>query len=300
MKTNKVISFNTNDSVVALWVFKSSKKRFFTVKIGSLLIDHLKTLPSKSFEKINTLTQYDAAASQNKDVALTYKKAIASWNSILDHLKQPVEKRYVRTIAGLQNNFAYIATFKHEGKVLYAAKKISTNLGSKKSSSFIDSIFNGETLELTSNPVFGISKLIDFYYIEDTFYILNKDNFESILGFRELYKKEYEELINSQEFNDLFEGIPVLQNYVKDNATQLGRMYSIKQKAKFKDKDYMKAFFEYNETEKWGIQVKNGKIIFTEEKVRDIINIMLGHRVKSLCDREISDAAGLIKVSNKF
>ena len=59
----------------------------------------------------------------------------------------------------------------------------------------------------------------------------------------------------------------------------------------------MEAFKKYNDEENWGIEIKNNKIVFTEDKVRDIINVMLGYRVKSLCDQEISDASGLIKIN---
>lgn len=297
---NNINSFNVKDSVVALWVFKASRKRFSTVKIGDLLIEHFKSLPEKSFQEIKVFTKYDAAASHNKDVALFLEaQEVPFWDNILTNIQVPVESRYIKSISGLQNNFAYIVTYKHNGKVLYAVKKISTNLGSKSSSSFIDSIFDGETLDVSKDTVFGISKLVDFYFLDDIFYIINKDNFESILGFKDYYKKEYEEMIKSKDFQMVFDNIPVLEKYVRDNAIQLGRMYSVKQKKKYLDKNYMNAFFSYNVREDWGIEIKNNKIIFTENKVRDIVNIMLGYRVKSLCDREISDAAGLIKVSAK-
>ena len=289
-------SFDVKSSVVALWVFKASRQRFFTVKIGDELINHFKLLIENSFKDIKKLTPYDAGAVQGKDIALTLDSEVATWNEIKHHLMQPVESRYIRSISGLENNFAYIVTYKHEGRTLYAAKKISTNLGSKKSSTFIDSIFNGDTLEIAENKIFGISNFIDFYYIDNFFFIINKDNFESILGFKEYYKNEYNILIHSQEFNNVFENIPVLVNYVKENSTQLGRMFSIKQKKKFEDEVYMAAFRKYNDNENWGTQINNNKIVFTKDKVRDIINIMLGHRVKSLCDKEISDASGLIKV----
>lgn len=297
---NNINSFDVKNSVVALWVFKSSKKRFNTVKIGDLLIEYFKSLPQKSFEDIKVFSQYDAAASHNKDVALYLEaKEVPLWGDILSNIQSPVESRYIKSISGLQNNFAYIVAYKNNGNVLYAVKKISTNLGSKSSSSFIDSIFNGETLDVSKDTVFGISKFVDFYFFNDIFYIINKDNFESILGFKEYYKKEYEEMIKSADFKMVFDNIPVLERYVRDNAIQLGRMYSVKQKKKYLDKSYMSAFFSYNLSENWGIEVNNNKIIFTEDKVRDIVNVMLGYRVKSLCDREISDAAGLIKVSAK-
>jgi len=297
MTINKIDEFDITSSVVSLWVFKASRQRFFTVKIGDELINHFKSLIYTSFKEIKKYTPYDAASTYSKDISLTLDDEVPTWNEILHHLMQPVESRYVRSISGLQNNFAYIAVYKHNGKTLYAAKKISTNLGSKKSSSFIDSIFNGDTLEISENSIFGISKLIDFYYIDGTFYILNKDNFESILGFKEYYKKEYNELITSEEFINSFDNIPVLIGYVKENTTQLARMFTVKQKKKFEDKVYMEAFKKYNDEENWGIEIKNNKIVFTEDKVRDIINVMLGYRVKSLCDQEISDASGLIKIN---
>lgn len=260
-------------------------------------MNEFKMIKNNCLKDIKEAVAYDSGAAVAKDTLMMIDGDIDQWNSILQLITAPVEKRHVRSVSGLQNNLAYVVVFSSNGKKLYGIKKTSSQLGSKKAKKFFDTLFDGEKLDVAENLVFGISKFFDFFYLDERFYILDRLNFESILGYKEHYKKNFNELLSDVNFHSRIDNLQVLKNYVGDNAIQLGRMSAIKEKKKYEDQVYWDSFIGLNSVEGWGINVSDtGKIIISEDKVKDIVSILLGHRVKSLCDREISDASGLMQI----
>lgn len=294
---NNLTKFPVEDSTVSMWVFKGQRSRAFSVPLSDKLMEEFKRIKITCLAGVANYVAYDSGAAVDKDTAMIIDGDIDQWSKLLVLLTAPVEDRHVRSISGLQNNLAYVVVFSNNGKKLYAVKKVSSSLGSKKSSNAFDALFSGKKLDVAENLVFSISKTFDFFYAEEAFYILNRTNFESVLGYKEHYKKNFTDLIADQVFQSKVGNLEVLANYVGENAIQLGRMSAIKEKKKFADPFYWSSVIALNEQEKWGIETNDvGQIIFSDDKVRDIISLLLGHRVKSLCDREISDASGLMLI----
>lgn len=292
---NNLKNFPINQSVVSLWVFKSSLKRAFSVRLSPELGSELKSIKIACTQGVEVAIDYDAGADLGKDTLMTITGPIEQWTQMALLMSASIEDRLVRSTAGLQNNYAYVVTFLNEGQKLYAVKKVSSSLGSKKATNFLSAMFSNETLDLSKNLVFSLAKNFDFFVLEDEFFILHREQFESVLGFKEHYKKSFAELLEDNDFNKRFEKLEILQNYVNDSAIHLGRMSSIKEKKKYADDIYWQRVVSLNNSEGWGIQIDaNGKFVIEEGSVRDLVSILLGHRVKSLCDREISDASGLI------
>ncbi|GEM_PF-3417036 len=297
---NEFKEFSTEECAVSLWVFKSSRTRAFSVPLSENMIGEFKKIKNHSLNDVTNFTLYDSGAAIDKDTAMVLNGDIDQWSNILKLISEPVEERYVRSINGLQNNLAYTVIFSHNGRRLYAVKKTSSRIGSKKSNNFFDALFDGEKLDVAENLVFAISKYFDFFYLEENFLILDRSNFESILGYKDHYKKNFEELVKDTNFISKVGNLDVLINYVNENAIQLGRMNAIKEKKKYEDSIYWDSVMKLNASEQWGIDITStGKINISPEKVKDVVSILLGHRVKSLCDREISDASGLMLIKNK-
>ena len=297
IKVDEIKSFTMENCVISLWVFKATRNRAFSVPLSDNLMNEFKVIKNNCLKEIKESVAYDSGAALAKDAMMMIDGDIDQWNYILQLITAPVEKRHVRSISGLQNNLAYVVVFSSNGKKLYGVKKTSSQLGSKKAKNFFDTLFDGEKLDVAENLVFGISRYFDFFYLDEKFYILDRANFESILGYKDHYKKNFVELLADVNFHSRIDNLPVLQNYVGDNAIQLGRMSAIKEKKKYEDQVYWDSFLNLNLSEGWGINVTDtGKIIISEDKVKDVVSILLGHRVKSLCDREISDASGLMQI----
>ena len=297
---NKLKGFPIEQSVVSLWVFKSSLKRAFSVRISPELSAELKTIKLACTNGVEVAVEYDAGADLGKDTLMTLTGPIEQWTQMALLMNAPIEDRLVRSTKGLQNNYAYVVTFLNEGKKLFAVKKVSSSLGSKKSTNFLSAMFSNDTLDLSENLIFSLAKYFDFFVLEDEFFILRREQFESVLGFKEHYKKSFVELLADNEFNKRFKNLEVLKNYVSDNAIHLGRMSSIKQKKKYADDIYWQSVLSLNKSEGWGIAMDaDSNFVIEEGSVRSLVSILLGHRVKSLCDREISDASGLISLRRK-
>lgn len=292
---NNLIDFPIDQSIASLWVFKSSLKRGFSVRLSAELSEALKAIKVSILSEVAQVIDYDAGADFSKDTLMKLTGPIENWSAIAELMNAPVEDRLVRSINGLQNNYAYVVVFLHEGRKLYAVKKVSSNLGAKKSTKFLSAMFSNDTLDISNNLIFSIARYFDFFVLDDFFYILHREQFETILGFKEHYRISFGDLLREADFTKRFDKLEILANYVGDSSIHLGRMSAIKEKRKYADDVYWQRVVSLNQSEGWGIQIDaSNRFVIEDGSVRDLVSILLGHRVKSLCDREISDASGLM------
>lgn len=89
-------------------------------------------------------------------------------------------------------------------------------------------------------------------------------------------------MLAEPEFVAIFANFDQLQQYVGTNSIQLRRMSAIRQKGFYKDNGFVARLVQCNQRENWGIEFDpQGKIVITSEKVKDIIQVLLDHRLKS-------------------
>lgn len=143
-------------------------------------------------------------------------------------------------------------------------------------------MFAGEQLELEPNPIFALSRHVDFFVAGDDIVILNKKSFESVLFYKQAHLEDFEALRGTQAFLSLFTDLGPLVEYVGTNKLRLRRISAVRQKAHFEN-----AVFMQNLRDNFvdaGLNLTfdaNGRFIPTEEQSADIITALLNHRLYS-------------------
>lgn len=101
----------------------------------------------------------------------------------------------------------------------------------KKFFSKIKTYFNTTTkkMEILHGDMFILDKQIDCVYIDDTYYILHKTQFESMVGLEVEYKERAEKITEELASSDSFEGIDVLRNEVNTNANLHKKLLKLSQ-----------------------------------------------------------------------
>ena len=147
-------------------------------------------------------------------------------------------------------------------------------------------VFNGAGLDIVENPSFSISRSFDFFVSGGSVLMANKSAFESVLNHKDTYEEAYAELKREQGFAAAIADFAVFDAFIGRNATHLRRMAVIKARGYYQNPDYMTRLRQINDLRNWGIQFDaEGRIVATPETMRDILHVLLDHRLRS----ELSD-----------
>ena len=110
----------------------------------------------------------------------------------------------------------------------------------------------------------------------------NKPAFESLLSHKDTYETAYVELKQDPHFAAAIANIAVFDTFIGKNATHLRRMAVIKARGYYNDPNFMTRLRNFNQVRGWGIQFDaQGRIVATPEKMRDILHVLIDHRLRS-------------------
>ena len=146
--------------------------------------------------------------------------------------------------------------------------------------------FTEAGLEIMDSPSFSISRTFDFFVVGESVLMTSKPAFESLLNHKDTYEEAYAALKIEPGFSAAIADFAVFDVFIGKNATHLRRMAVIKARGYYNNPAYMTRLREINGLRGWGIQFDDqGRIVATPEKMRDILHVLLDHRLRS----ELSD-----------
>ena len=144
-------------------------------------------------------------------------------------------------------------------------------------------IINGSEAKVFDARLLIIGSNVDAFGVDNYFYILNRNNFNTIMNFKDLYYKVVDENINAIVESELFDKPEEFIEECRNNGRYVTRLTKAILAEGFKNvkenKDKLKKI-------KTGFKLKlnfteNGKIIYQKEYVDEILNLLLEHYVKS-------------------
>ena len=190
-----------------------------------------------------------------------------------------------------------VIKLEHQGKVIYAYRKISKLTNSTKLSHVSYIQFKDKELkDLDDKQIFTIDTQIDFFSYEGTTFITNKKEFENALNFRAGMEKNRDAVL--QEFVDLkiFNDVSLLKTKVGSNLHLLRRVSSIQKSAYYKNKEFLSNLIKVNTDKSWGLLVENGVIVINDETIELILTLLNNGRLESPINHEMFDTAVKKKV----
>lgn len=290
--------FDIQNSQVNLWVFKKSsagqppqiKFTGYWVSLSDIVIGKLKEAANTCRLAMNETIEYGLLAQNNEGSALKVPVIETHADKIIaESLDQVAAKRVVE-MKKMQNASFYAVKFSGVGGNLYCIKKTDDSWTTKRRSGGINTLFRASILEIDDSPTFNLSKSFDFFILNDSIFINNKKQFESILNHKAAHEDDFRQLLLEPGFQGVFTNIAEVQTYVGNNAIQLRRASAIRQKA-----NYLDAVFMQNlraEFAGFGLAIDfdvSGKINPTVATCPDIFKALLDHRLKSHFSGRIYD-----------
>lgn len=289
--------FDVANAEVSFWVFKKQVPKGEAPKFTGRWIDTTEALDVKLKELVTSRRAvigetfpYGLLAQNNEASSLTIPLDETHGGLLKAATAGEAAGKKVTKLRELQGTVFYAVKCVVGDAVLLAVKKADASWKTKKFKGVTSVFFSDDQLDVADKPDFDIHKTVDFFIIGDEIVIPHKGNFESVLSYKQAHQDDYIAMSAEAEFIATFSDLAVLTAFVGENKLLLRRMSAVRQKAYYKDDEFMKRLRKHAGALGLNIAFDEfGQIVPSAETCRDIINALLDHRLSSLLSENIYD-----------
>lgn len=296
--------FDVDQSDVTVWAFKKSVREQKPVYNGRW-VDTTEALDAALREalaarraEITETMDYGLLAQNNEGSAMTIGMEETFAPFIVDQAGDPTRKRKVKNLKQIANAAFCVVKFVAGQETIYGVRKTDESWRTRTSKGSISVVFGDDQLSLDDRPRFTLSKHFDFFIVSGTILVLQKPRFESLLSYKEAHIEDFGSLRAEPEFSALFTGMQPLVDYVGSNKIQLRRASAIRQKANYKNAEFMQRLRAECAGLGFAIQFDaQGRIVPTPDTCRDIFHALLDHRLESRLSQRLFDVENTAAVN---
>lgn len=283
----KFKEFNIAEASLSLWVFKksASQNANFTahaVVVTNALASILKEIVTTTLARYTEVEPYTLLAQPNEVSCLCLEADETIFPELQELIDFPVEEHLIENLKQIENSAGYVVRLQNDEGTIYCVHRLAQNWRTTKRMSVVNTVLNGNQLDVVANQTFTIGRSFDFFAIDADVLVVDKTNFESLLNYRLTYSNSFESLQQDPGFSAAFTNLTPLIDHVGTNAMHLRRMAVIQQRALYADAAYMARLRQVNVQRNWNIGFDAaGRINPTEQTMRTIMQVLLNHRLRS-------------------
>jgi hypothetical protein len=238
-------------------------------------------------------------AQNNEASALAIEMEKTHAGLVISEATAQTPQKRVKRVEEIRNSIFYVVKFELDDTAIYAVKKVSSSWRTKKSKGIISVIYTDQTLTLDESPAFEISKTIDFFIVGDKVLIINKENFESALSYKQAHEEAFAVLQEEPEFSAIFSDLTPIRDFVGNNKIQLRRALAIGDRGHYKTLAFMSNLRTHSEKYRLAIIFdESGRIVPTADTCRAIFQALLDHRLLSPFSQNIYDVPDAVTVAS--
>ena len=282
-------NFDVANADVSVWLFRTSRGAgggpVFTghwIDTDAALDGALKEAVTAARDGVLEAEGYSLTAAIGEGQALTIETAVTAAEQIVEKAAEELPNRKATGIPHIQNTGFYVVKLTRGESVLHAVRRTDASWASKKNLGLIKAIFADDQLGLNPNPDFHLSRYIDFFIADDQIVMLDKDNFEKVLMYKEAHAADFQGLQAEAAFAGLFDNLAPLVAYIGSNKLHLRRARAIREKGHYSDAVFLQNLRERHQEA--GLELvfdAAGRLVVTPERCPDIIRALLNHRLYS-------------------
>jgi len=184
--------------------------------------------------------------------------------------------------------WAYCLELYHpeEDKKIFTFRKIlPSKVGvDDKKKNFLKAIFNtkSQQLSLLKEETLNLDQQIDCIYVDDTFYVIKKANFEQIVGLQEEYKEKATEIVNNMIGSGFLVGGEKLHELIEKKPSIHKKLMKVERIGGYKELTPFKMQSMKEICKKYGdnLTIKDDKLSLDTEQDIDVILKALGDYYK--------------------
>lgn len=300
-------AFDIQNSEVKVWTFKKTQYTgvpapTFTghwVDTSGDLDQAIRDALISERERITEVLDYSILAQNNESSALSIKLDETHAELILEKTVDEIQDKKVKNLKEINNTAFYVLKIVDtNGNKIFGVRKTDDSWRAKKLAGVISAIFSDDGLDLNEERSFNISSHVDFFIVNDEILISGKQNFESILSYKQAHLEDFKQLTVEPDFSEIFSETTTIADYVGENKIRLRRALAIKQKGHYKDPIFMGNL--RNNFSDFGLILEfdvANKLVVTMETCGDVFTALLDHRLKSPFSQNIYDVQDTASVT---
>jgi hypothetical protein len=236
------------------------------------------------------LEEYAFLNADQDDRVFTIDSAETDFQRIQAEIQKGLANEKAKAFGDLLNSWAYVIEVRHDHKAVYGFRKINSLTQAKKVHSLASYIFRDQLLiDVEEEKVFTIDPHIDFFVYDGTVFITSKKGFESALNFRKGMEDNRDVVLEDLKIAGFFSDVEPIRKIVGSNLHLLRKISAIQKSGYYKDKIFIESLVKINAAEKWGLLIKDDKIVVTDENVELVLTLLNNSRLKSLINQEVFD-----------
>ncbi len=223
----------------------------FKVDVSNKICDYLYDLTiiqlDRAIKKDLQLVDYDPI-SESIDQLYKYQlnTSFSFADVVTNQLSNKSKIKTVLNVSEILSNmelWAYTVAFCYpnesgEQEWIYTFRKTSAGqtVTDEKKNKFITGFFNttNSQLEIVEGETINLDKKIDCLYVEDTFYIFQKTQFEAITGIAEEFKKVAEDTAMELKELNCISGLDVIDKLIEEDPAIHKKMVRLKRTDNYK------------------------------------------------------------------
>ena len=159
-------------------------------------------------------------------------------------------------------------------------------------------IFNGKEAVVFDKPLLVIGSNVEAFNISDYFYITNRDNFNTMLNFKDVYYKIVDDNTGQIKQAELFDNVDDFILECRNNGRYVTRLTKAILVESFKNvKNNKNKLQDIKRDYRLNLEfTDDGKIVYNKEHLNEILNLLLEHYVTSA----LTDKRMLAKAIEKY
>lgn len=295
-------NFDFAQATAHLWVFKKStaskKYNAHHVQADSDLTRVLKELVQAEMRRITEFSPYSYLAQTNENGCLATSQEGTDFSFLKAQVDRPEPECRARDIKDLKGATGYLVKFKVGEQTIYAVKKSSSSWKTSYPKKFINIMYSNGELSAAEDNTFAIERNFDFFCNGNAIFIANKLSFESTMQYRISYEQAFTSLQTTPSFSALFNDMAPLIAYVGNNSMHLRRMATVQEKNLYGKPGFLASLQVVSARRGWNINfdTATGKIVACQGTAKDILQVLLDHRLMSEVTEYVYDVPDAVQL----
>ncbi len=292
------------DWTINLWLVKRNlAKEIAHYSVLRLEIDNKlqkkfkKNLAERIQGKNYVLEEYDFLTADQDNQLFTIDSSETDFTKIQAAIDKGLNNHKAEKYEDILDSWAFVVKLEYDGDVVYGVRKVNKFTNATKMAKLSFFLFdNHQLIDLEDKKVFTLDTNIDFFVYDNTTFITNKKEFESVLNFRFGMENNRDCVLKDFEEQAIFTDIEAIKKTVGSNIRLLRKISAVQKSGYYKNHDFMSNLIKINNEKNWGLSLLENQIVVTEENVELILTLLNNSRLESPINNEQFDASVKKKV----
>lgn len=293
-KIQDLQALDLSRAVVSLWLVhrqlrnKQASYKVLKVEVETALAKKLKQKMLSAIDGVAQLQPYQFITTDLGRDGLLLAADDTDFATIKSAIDHHDGDAVLSSMSQLEKSWGYVTCLRIDDQLVYGYRKTGSSFKTKNVGGYF-SFHNNVLIDLDHDKIFTLDLAVDFFCDGNDLIILNKNNFESAMNFRQGMEAHRDETLQDFEQLGLFADVGPLREAIGGNINMLRKVAAVHHNGYYKNPNYMRRLAELNQQRGWGLDIEDGKIAVNAENATLILTLLNNDRLMSELTDETFD-----------